>query len=85
VPIRTWIEKAPGGIEVHLWEKRLPGTTVAIAVNRDLKPCDLTFGAPGFRGHAKAQVLFEDRSAALTNGRLSDHFEPWAVHVYETR
>jgi hypothetical protein len=85
LPTRTWIEKPAEGIEVHLWEKRLPDRTVVIAVNRDKAPCDLTFEAAGFAGRPKAQVLFEDRALDLANGRLTDHFEPWAVHIYGVR
>jgi hypothetical protein len=82
---RTWIEKPSDGVEVHLWEKRLPDRTVVIGVNRDNKTCDLTFASPSFTGKEKATVLFEDRTVALNAGRLTDSFAPLAVHIYEVR
>jgi hypothetical protein len=33
------------------------------------------------RGHVK--VLYEDRTVELKDGKMSDRFEPYAVHVYE--
>ncbi len=82
---RTWIEKPAADTEVHFWEKRLPDRTVIIAVNRDSKPCDLTFASPSLNGKPRATVLFEDRAVALTAGRLTDSFAPLAVHIYEVR
>jgi hypothetical protein len=85
VPARMWIEKLADGVEVHLWEKKLPDRTVVLAVNRDNKPCDLTFASQSFNGKTRATALFEDRTVDLTAGRLTDSFAPLAVHVYEVR
>ena len=82
---RLWIEKPAEGQEVHLWEKTLPGRTVIIAVNREKTPCTLSFASPAFAGKKQASVLFEDRSVTLADGKLSDPFAGWAVHVYEVR
>jgi hypothetical protein len=80
-----WIEKPAEGQEVHLWEKRLPDRTVIIAVNREKKPCNLNFASPAFAGKTQASVLFEGRSVTLAEGKLSDSFAGWAVHVYEVK
>jgi hypothetical protein len=96
-PVRMWIEKPAEGTEVHLWEKTLPASpgrrdgakapdrTVIIAVNRDKRPCEVSFTSPAFTGQAQASVLFENREVALAAGQLRDRFEPWAVHVYEVK
>jgi hypothetical protein len=85
VPARMWIEKPAEDVEVHLWEKKLPDRTVILAVNRDNKVCEVSFASPTLTGKAQADVLFENRTVALTNGQLRDRFEPLAVHVYELR
>ena len=82
---RMWIEKPAEGQEVHLWEKRLPDRTVIIAVNSEKKPCNLNFASPAFAGKTQASVLFEGRSVTLAEGKLSDSFAGWAVHVYEVK
>lgn len=85
VESRRWVEKPAEGQEVHLWEKALSGRAVIIAVNREKKPCDLTFSSPTFAAKKQATVLFEDRSVALVAGKLSDGFDGWGVHVYEVK
>ena len=82
---RMWIERPAEGQEVHLWEKTLPGRTVIIAVNRENKPCTLSVASAAFVGKKQASVLFEDRSVTLAEGKLSDPFAGWAVHVYEVK
>ncbi|MHB8995607.1 MAG: hypothetical protein ACYC63_10185 [Armatimonadota bacterium] len=82
---RMWVEKPAEGQEVHFWQKTLPGRTVIIAVNREKTPCDLTFSSPAFAGKKQATVLFENRSAPLKAGKLTDKFEGWDVHVYEVK
>jgi hypothetical protein len=82
---RMWVEKPAEGVEVHLWEKKLSGRTVIIAVNRDNTPCDLTLTSPNLSGKKQATVLFEDRTAPVAGGKLSDKFDGWGVHVYEVK
>ncbi len=84
-PARQWVEKPAEGVEIHLWERKLPDRAVIIAVNRDPKPCDLTLRSSLLRGRARATVLFEERTVPVRDGRLSDHFAPLDVHVYEVR
>jgi hypothetical protein len=80
---RMWIEKPAEDQEVHLWEKTVAGRTVIIAVNRDNKPCDVTFASPALAGKKQSSVLYENRSVPLKDGTLADKFEGWGVHVYE--
>ncbi len=82
-PARLWMEKPAEGIEVHLWERKVAGRAVIIAVNRDDKACDLNLKSPLLPARGRAKVLFEERTVPVEAGRLSDRFEPLAVHVYE--
>ncbi len=85
VAARMWVERPAEGAEVHLWEKALADRTVLIAVNRDNKPCEVAIGSPALAGKTRATVLFEDRTVAPTDGKLSDKFEPLGVHIYEVK
>jgi hypothetical protein len=60
--------------------KTLPDRTVLLAANRGSAAIDVTF-ALSKPGHAK--VLQENRSVGLKDGKLTDHFDPYVVHVYE--
>lgn len=82
-PVRTWVEKVGEDQEIHCWEKVLPDRTLVIAVNRDAEPCQATLTSPALRG--SVPVLFEDRAVPATEGRVTDPFAGWAVHVYEVR
>lgn len=80
----TMSVQAPAeGVEVHLWEKRLPDRVVAVAVNQAQEACDLRWRPQTPPATGTVQVLFEDRELALTDGELADTFGPLAVHVYE--
>jgi hypothetical protein len=60
--------------------KTLPDRTVIFAANRGSNPVDVTLMVLK-PGHAK--VLFEDRSVSVKDGKITDHFDPYVVHVYE--
>lgn len=83
VPARRWVEKPAEGVEIHLWERKLPDRSVIIAVNRDEKACELTLASPLLANATQAKVLFEERAVPVREGRLTDRFEPLGVHVYE--
>ncbi|MEN6403345.1 MAG: hypothetical protein ABFD94_15505, partial [Armatimonadia bacterium] len=51
--------------------------------DKDLGPQELTI--PGLKGKAQAEVLFENRAVSLTDGKLTDNFAPYAVHVYRVK
>jgi hypothetical protein len=62
--------------------KRAGGDTFVFAVNLGSEPTTGAFVARG-TGDASIEVLDESRTVALTNGRLSDEFDPYAVHLYK--
>lgn len=83
---QMWVEKVGEKGAVHLWEKQLPDRTVIIAVNAEKAPCDLSFRPRTLPVGAKLTTLAEARrELTLQGGTLTDHFEPWGVHVYEYR
>ncbi len=49
---------------------------------REANNVSYTFTVPGVPLGATGEVLFEDRSAKLTNGSFSDDFSRLAVHLY---
>ncbi len=81
--VQTWIEEPQEGIQVHVWEKRLPGKTVIIAVNRDEQPCEATLNLKLTGGNRTAKRLFEDGTIGIAGGKLADTFQALGVHVYE--
>ncbi len=56
------------------------GKSYYFTVNSANAPVTASFTIPGV---SKGQVLFENRQVTLQNGKLTDQFEPFAVHVYE--
>ncbi|MFH0963184.1 MAG: sugar-binding protein [Planctomycetota bacterium] len=57
-----------------------PDALYVIALNTDERDEEAGFRVEGARG--EAAVLFEDRSAAVTNGSFRDRFAPLERHVY---
>lgn len=56
---------------------------VLLAVNRNDRPADVTFEIPGVKSDAAA-VRYENRAVPAA-GKLTDHFDPYAVHIYELK
>ena len=81
--IHTWVEKPAEGVEVHVWEKKLAGRTVIIAVNRDNKACEVSIAPKTLPKNCSMQDRFEDRQVEVKDGLLRDDFEPLGVHVYQ--
>jgi ligand-binding sensor domain-containing protein len=42
-------------------------------------------GAPALPATGKADVMFEDRSVDVVDGKIQDAFAPYAVHVYRLK
>jgi hypothetical protein len=84
----------PADVSPELAEK-LPTTPVAITARKDqgavyifsvgmeARPVRAEFRAAGVSPGAAAEVLGEDRTIRLENGRFEDQFEPYAVHLYK--
>jgi len=77
-PRPAFTQQFPG--EVNATSRRFSGDVFLIAVNGTRDPVDEVFTVPGAPG--KAEVLFENRTVPITDGRLADRFEPLQRHVY---
>jgi len=64
--------------------RRQGGATYLFAVAMRAKATDATISLPGVSS-SKAEVLDESRTVALKRGELTDHFEPYQVHLYHIR
>jgi hypothetical protein len=64
--------------------KRTPTRTVLLVANRGGASVDAKFTLDRITDTA-ADVVSENRTCAVRDGRLSDHFEPYQVHVYELK
>jgi hypothetical protein len=73
---------APATVSLSVALKRAVGRTVLIAVNRGTTAIDVSFSLPNLQS-APLPVLSENRTVTITDGVLRDHFEPFAVHIYE--
>lgn len=58
------------------------GTTYLFAVGMRDGATDATFTLPATAG-GTVEVLGENRMLTVTNRCFTDHFEPWAVHLYK--
>lgn len=65
---------------LNIVAKRYDGKNYLIVANRSDKMVDGAMAAP--LPDAMLTVLGENRAVALKNGKLSDRFTPYAVHVY---
>ena len=57
------------------------GSSYVFAVNLSPQPADAAFAA-GSATSKKATVLGESREIAVEDGKFTDHFEGYAVHLY---
>jgi hypothetical protein len=62
--------------------KRFHGQTHLFAVAMRGQATTAKFSLPGPAENFSLEVLGEKRSLSATNGMFSDHFAPWAVHLY---
>lgn len=73
---------SPASAPVSVMLKHAGNRRVLLAVNRGAKPVEVIFESPEIKA-GKVEVLHEQRSASAASGKLTDTFEPYAVHVYE--
>ncbi len=52
------------------------------AVRMENSPAKAHFELQGLHSSATAEVLGENRRIAVENGRFTDDFEPYGVHLY---
>ena len=62
--------------------KHSGGATYLFAVGMRDGATKATFTLTGIEGNGLVEVLDENRTLTATNGSFSDHFDPWAVHLY---
>ena len=67
------------GIEFII--KEVNGSTYLISVNSDKNPVKVTFS--GLNNFKTVEVLKENRTLAISNGRLTDDFKPFDIHIYK--
>jgi len=67
------------GVEFRM--KKVNEKTYLITVNSDKNPVKITFS--NLEKHKTAKVLNEDRTIPLNDGKLTDYYEPFGVHIYE--
>jgi hypothetical protein len=70
----------PASAPISVMRKHTGSGDVILAVNRDIKPVIITFHIP--ESEQKIDVMNENRSVDLNANKMSDHFGPYAVHVY---
>ena len=66
---------------VEFITKKVGGKTYLISVNSDKNPVKVTFGGLGKLKEAK--VLKEERTVEIVNGKFTDSYKPFDVHLYE--
>jgi hypothetical protein len=59
--------------------------TVLVAHTHEKDLGQQAWSAPALPATGKADVLFEDRSVDVVDGKIQDAFAPYAVHVYRLK
>src|SRR5205085_7341953 len=72
---------SPADAKISACIKRGKDGLVLLAANRSTTPVDVTIDSATITA-GDMKVRYEDRTVRAAAGRLSDHFEPLAVHVY---
>lgn len=76
------VTAGPEGVPVSTRLKKVDGRRVLLAVNRSVRPAEVTFRVES-AGDAAMSVRGEGRTVAARGGVWTDHFGPYAVHIYE--
>ena len=69
-------------VPVATMAKRSGGATYLFTVGMRAGATEATFTLSGANGDYPVEVLGENRTFTATNSSFSDHFGPWAVHLY---
>ncbi len=72
---------APSSALISTLIKHHNGKTVFVAVNRSVKPVEVTFDLPTLSG--QGNVVGESRTMEITDHHLKESFQGLGVHVYE--
>jgi hypothetical protein len=68
---------------VAVMAKEADGALHLFAVAMRAASTQATFEVPGLKGAHEVTVLGEERTLKLEDGRLTDQFGPWQVHLYQ--
>lgn len=68
---------------IALMVKRHGGATYVFSVRMEGSPARGEFQVKGLPAQAQAEVLGENRTVAVTNGRFADDFAGYQVHLYQ--
>ena len=72
-------------VPVDAMAKRHQGATYVFAVGMRNAPATASFEVTDLPPTCTAEVLGEDRQIEVKDGRFSDEFAPYAVHLYRLR
>lgn len=79
---RVWVTTDDPDAPVAVMAKEHAGVLHLFAVAMRAAATKATFEVAGLTGEHEVTVLGEDRTMTLRDGRLTDHFSPWQVHLY---
>jgi hypothetical protein len=79
------VQSSNAEVPVACMMKRKNGSTYLFALAMRDGKTSATFTLEGFAGDSTATVLGEERTLTVKNGRFSDTFAPWDVHLYEVK
>ena len=71
----------PAAAPVEFTTRELEGKLHLLAANKSDRVQTVRFAFPGRPGQ-QAEVLYENRRAAVEQGELTDQFGPFVVHLY---
>ncbi|MFQ6133321.1 MAG: hypothetical protein ACE5R4_14860 [Armatimonadota bacterium] len=79
------VQSSTQEVPIDLLVKRHGGATYVFAVGMRNGPARGSFEVRGLPARATAEVLGEDRSIQVTDGKFADDFQPYDVHLYKIR
>ena len=82
LPQGAIVESTAPDIPVDVLVKRWGGDTYVFAVPMRQGPTRARFEVAGLAGEGLVQVLGEERSIPVVDGRFEDDFDPYEVHLY---
>ena len=68
--------------QIDILVKRFGKAAYIFSVGLRNNSSDGAFTVAGVQPTARAEVVGESRSIAVVNGKFTDHFEPYQVHIY---
>jgi hypothetical protein len=79
------VASSAADVPIHAMVKRYEGATYVFAVAMRPGAAKAAFTVAGLPASAKAEVLGENRTLAVTGGKFDDAFEPYGVHLYRIK